>query len=450
MNCINCGKPTIRQGDRLCPHCASQFIRSISAAKAEQGEQTEKTALRPPAETTPDKPSTPKPNPQPAPTYHSQTSQTEHHPKNQKIVNPQVRPVQSPIPPPPPPPAPEKKIELNLFGLLSVVALVVVLIILGYIFGIYPYIEASNYTTEITLALPESEIAHQEAILQIQNIAQYNLEQMTEPIQISRLNRLAGEVAALDYDPTSPRIQLPILPNDDRVAGLQSGDALAYDTILEEQSQQVFLAEKYYDEAVSKHKAIEQIYNQSPNMWVARDLTKLLSPLIDTGDAILDEVDAIIKFQNFFVELTKRTEDMNVAMEQAFLTEDLQVIETTLNESNQEFEAFHETFKLLPKPTSSEKVVEAINELFNIVIEFNNEVASAFETDDLYRMLTATNQFYVDSAKVENRINSDEKEFWEQIPLGELFDTWKARKNSVLDQTHALDSNPLYQVAEKL
>ncbi len=333
------------------------------------------------------------------------------------------------------------RLSLGVFGLTLFGAL--------FLFGVYPYVEAREIAQALNKSLPAAEIANQELLVAIQEIANYDLQQVDTEEQIGQIQTHLAQIQNKRTTLTNDKL----LADSGQVAGERTTiypDELAYDPEIEAQSQLALTANQKLYEARTLHEEMIELRDNNASLWVGEKLIDKLQPLTTTSQELLDEADAVVKFNDFSITLAKRTDDMLVAIDQAFLTGDVSVIANTIGDAANQMNELRVIFGQLKRPRGSEDLYNTVDEMLKISETFYNDLQVAIEQDDLLLFESAVNQFLVDFSSNGNRISDDITSFWQSLELGNLFDQWKEHKQTLLQEIKAVEASPLYNASAKI
>ncbi len=228
------------------------------------------------------------------------------------------------------------------------------------------------------------------------------------------------------------------------VAGASVGTQFAYDSVLEQYEDLTDNSAQLLKSAQSAHKELLDIQDYSSNLWIADNVSDHLRELLSAEEKLLNEIETVIEFQKFNIKLTKRVDDIGAGLEMAFLSDDPDIIASALSASAKDLKKLQQEFTLLPKPGGSEEVVEDTNESLRIVTQLFENMNEAFIQRDINKLTTATNQFLVDAARFGNSSADKTKRFWKDLPLGEMFKEWTAKKDSLMEEIQNVENSPIY------
>ncbi len=456
MKCISCGAELANPTDRLCPACSAKMADIVNKQKAaaeaqapqeppaapHSSTESMQQASPSPTPSTAKKPVTPQaPAVNPNQPIRMQTS-----PKSQKVLRERTKKIKM---------APQANTDVNraytpapprkhLNPMFTVAGIsFVILIILGGLIGIYPYVEAAPIVKGIDAKLPETEQAMTKTILSVQKSSEFEIDSMRDNNQVGAIKIFSQDIAARIPKTLKEDDTFSVVFSGD-VAGTSVGTQFAYDSTIQQYEDLTDNSEHLLKQAKLAHEDLAKIQNYSSNLWIADSVSDHLREVLATEEKLLTETEAIIDFQKFNIKLNKRMDDIGAGLQIAFLSDNPDLIASALSASAKDLKKLQQDFTLLPKPEGSEEIVEDTNESLKLVTKLFEQMNEAFTQRNLSKLTAVTNQFLVDAARFSNSSADKTKRFWKNLPLGDIFKQWQNKKDSLIQEVQDIENNPIY------
>lgn len=342
---------------------------------------------------------------------------------------------------------PTKSSTSKLLSWLSIIIFLITALGGGFMFGVYPYVEARTIANNLNQTLPTAELAYQEVINSIQSIANYDLQNLNTADQVSQLRQTVNQLRE-DF-PTLANLNATTATGS--VAGARANtiypEELVYSTEIEEQSHMSLSANQKLFKAKEINDQLINLENHGANLWVGEQLIDKIKKLTASSTTLISEAEAVVKFNDFSIILAKRNDDMLASINQAFLTGDWEIISQTLGSASTQMNQLNQSFNLLQKPQGSTDLYETVSQLLDVNAHFYNQLQRSISSNDFDLFVLATNQFMVDTSSSTNRFDDDLKNFWQQLKLGDLHQSWLNEKNTLIEFISTIENSPLYRIA---
>ncbi|MCA9391694.1 hypothetical protein KC614_00630 [candidate division WWE3 bacterium] len=449
MKCISCGKETEKVNNLMCAACSGKFISSVVPQKETAHPETVITPKSPNQVNT--QKAKPSPNVSalssaaalgdtPTPQPKISTQQAPAVPNSLSLDNRLRIPTDTDQMP-----SDGKTMRMVLAG-LSVTTVIAALLIVVYFVAVVPTKDVVGIADSTELSLNEAEQVFSDTLKHVNNMVNY-YQDVQEERQIGTIQEQAQRLAFTANIDSKNMVGDESAGQFGDVAG---SNTLAYDAEVEAQSQLVYTAKSYSDLAIEKQEAVEKIEGMAATSTINEDLLAKIKAASAAGREFVDDVDVVVGFEEFSIVITKRLDDMTVALDQAFETNDLDIFVKTIGEISDELSTYQAQFAKLPKPEGSEGLSESLSSTLTSMSDFFGEYEIAFKTGDPQRIVNATNRFLVDYAKYANRSEDDVQAYVSSLTLGAKLDHWRSTKSVLLNAINKAANGFAYKIVSIL
>ncbi|PIZ46641.1 hypothetical protein COY32_03000 [candidate division WWE3 bacterium CG_4_10_14_0_2_um_filter_41_14] len=330
------------------------------------------------------------------------------------------------------------------FKTVSISIFVVSVIVLAFFFGLYPYTEAHNLITRMTPDLDAAKLSHKTLLEDLLYLSNFD----STPIDSQTRIGIAPKESLIQIAQTIS--QSPADSIDSWVHTIQSvagANTIAYDPYLEELSTITRKIQKDVIVARGDHDILEAHQVSGSNMWIVQKIKQYMAPLVQSSGDFVTEADNVIGLYAFTITLEKRIADINAALEQSFDLGNLATIEHTLSDINTELVDLSQDYSKISTPLHSEELTTGISSWLKTSKEFFTEFEHGVHNNDIDRIVSAANVYYVELARFASQSSDDELIFWEMIAVPDLYAAWEDETQTFEDFLSDQQNKIVYKVS---